>query len=321
MNSANNEEPIAWLDGRLLPVSEAKLSVFDLGVVLGASVTEMVRTFRHKAFRLKDHLDRLCRSLRVVWFPSPPKHAELTTAVAAVLEHNEKLIPDEHDLGIVIFVTAGKNVTYLGLSEREACRKPTVCVHTFPLPFEMWVGAMTTGRHLVTPSIRHIPPESLDPKIKSRSRLHWYLADQQARLVDPEAGSLVLNRDGNITENSTGNFFLATDNTIITPPPGTALGGVSQQVVIELAGRLGIPVVQTDIRPYDVFNADEAFTSSTPYCLMPVTRFNGRTISDGQPGIVFHKLIDKWNELVGLDVIEQIRVGAEQRMANAPINS
>ena len=320
MNPANNKEPIAWLDGRLLPVSEAKVSVFDLGLVLGASVTEMIRTFRHTAFRLENHLDRLCRSLWAVGFPSPPARAELTAAVAAVLEQNEKLIPDEHDLGIVIFVTAGKNVTYLGLSEREACRKPTVCVHTFPLPFEMWDRAMVAGRHLVTPSIRHIPPESIDPKIKSRSRLHWYLADQQARLVDPEAGSLVLNRDGNITENSTGNFFLAADNTITTPPPGTALGGVSQQVVLELAERISVPVVQTDIRPYDVINADEAFTSSTPYCLMPVTRFNGRTIGDGQPGPVFDKLIAEWNRLAGLDIMEQIRVGAERRRADSSMN-
>jgi len=315
MNATDNREPIAWLDGRLRPISEAKLSVFDLGLVLGASVTEMVRSFRHRAFRLEAHLDRLYRSLRAVGFPSPPDRTKVNAAVSDVVAHNEKLIPDEHDLGIVIFVTAGKNVTYLGLSARDACRQPTACVHTFPLPFEMWADAMTSGRHLVTPSIRHIPPESLDPKIKSRSRLHWYLADQQARLVDPEAGSLVLNRDGNITENSTGNFFLVADSTIITPPPGTALGGVSQQVVFELADAIGVPIVQTDIRPYDVFVAEEAFTSSTPYCLMPVTRFNGRAIGDGKPGPVFGRLMTEWNRLVDLDIMEQIRIGAEQRRA------
>jgi branched-chain amino acid aminotransferase len=306
-------EPIAWLDGRLVPLSEAKLSVFDLGVVLGASITEMIRTFGHRPFRLDEHLDRMFRSLRGVGFGTELNRDELQSAALRVVEHNAKLIPESHDLGIVMFVTAGKNLTYLGLAGLEESRTPSVCVHTFPLPFELWAEKMERGQHLVTPGIRHIPAESLDPKIKSRSRLHWYLADQQAKLADPHALALALDRDGHVTETSTGNFFIVAGRTICTPPPRTALGGVSQQVVHELADRLGIEYKTADLRVYDVLNADEAFTSSTPYCLMPVTRLNGQPIGAGVPGPVYGELLAAWSELAGVDIIEQIRSGAKER--------
>jgi ribosomal protein S24E len=135
-------EPIAWLDGRLVPLSEAKLSVFDLGVVLGASITEMIRTFGHRPFRLDDHLGRMFRSLRAVGFGTDLSRDELESAALRVVEHNAKLIPESHDLGIVMFVTAGKNLTYLGLAGLEESRTRSVCVHTFPLPFELLIEAL-----------------------------------------------------------------------------------------------------------------------------------------------------------------------------------
>jgi branched-chain amino acid aminotransferase len=239
----------------------------------------------------------------------------LAAIVGEVVDHNEKLIPVGHDLGITLFVTAGLNLTYVGAAGLEACRRPSVCVHTFPLPFELWADKLDAGQHLVTPSIRHIPPDSLDPKIKSRSRLHWYLADRQARLADPHAGALVLDRDGNIAETSSGNFFIVRDGIICTPSHRTTLGGVSQQVVTELAADLGIECVNTDLQVYDALNATEAFTSSTPYCLLPVTKLNGQAIGDGEPGPVVGKLLAAWSEMVGLDVAEQIRRGARERVS------
>lgn len=185
------------------------------------------------------------------------------------------------------------------------------------MPFELWAEKLNHGQHLVTPSVRHIPPESIDPKIKSRSRLHWYLADQQARLADPHAAALILDRDANIAETSSGNFLIARKGTIYTPGHHSALGGVSQQVVMELAAGLGIDCVAGDLKVYDVLNADEAFTSSTPYCLLPVTRLNGRTIGNATPGPLFRKLMTAWNELVGLDVAEQIHTVASQRSGDA----
>lgn len=308
-------EPIAWLNGQHVPISQAQVSVFDLGLVLGASVTEMVRTFGHQPFRLEEHLRRLYRSLRAVGFPAILPPQELEQVVRDVVARNAPLIPPTHDLGISIFVTAGKNLTYLGAAGLEEARQPTVCVHTFPLPFELWAEKCTHGQHLVTPAVRHIPPDSLDPKVKYRSRLHWYLADQQARLADPHAGALILDHEGLLAETSTGNFFVVADNRLLTPHPRTALGGVSQMVVHELADQLGIEYATADLRPYDLYNADEAFTSSTPYCLMPITRFNGRPVADGKPGPMYRSLAAAWSSLVGLDVVQQIQQGAIDRQS------
>jgi branched-subunit amino acid aminotransferase/4-amino-4-deoxychorismate lyase len=307
-------EPIAYFNGEFVPISQARVWAFDLGLVQGAAVTEMIRTFAHQPFHLDEHLERLFRSLRAVGFPMELSLDQVRSLTLDVLSHNEKLVLEAHDLGIVLFVTAGLNVTYVGLAGLEECRRPTVCIHTFPLPFELWAAKFETGQHLVTPSIRHIPASSLDPKIKSRSRLHWYLADQQAKLADPHAMALALDHEGNVTETSTGNFFLVSGGAIHTPGERSSLGGVSQLVVEQLAQQLGIPYQPADIQMYDVFNAEEAFTSSTPYCLLPVTRFNGRPIGGGRPGQVFARLMDAWKDLVGLDIIAQMRTGAADRM-------
>ena len=310
-------EPIVYLNGEIVPLSQGKVSIFDLGLVQGAAVTEMIRTFRHQPFRLEAHLDRLFRSLRCVGFPLETTVDELRAVVEKVCAHNAALIPEAHDLGIVVFVTAGLNLTYLGAVGAAAAKVPTLCVHTFPLPFELWKEKYLTGQHLVTPSIRQVPPDSLDPKIKSRSRLHWYLADRQARLADPQAGALLLDHSGNVTETSTANFFIVAEGILRTPSEKTTLGGVSQQVVFELASQRGIESCRSDFQLYDVLTADEAFTSSTPYCLMPVTRVNGQAIGDGKPGPVFQELTAAWSELVGVDIIQQIETGAAERAGNA----
>jgi branched-subunit amino acid aminotransferase/4-amino-4-deoxychorismate lyase len=306
-------EPLAYLDGAFVPLSAAKLSVFDMGVVHGAAVTEMIRTFRHQPFRLNAHLDRLFRSLKAVRFPGTVSRSELERRVSEVVEHNAALIPVTHDLGVIVFVTAGLNLTYLGAAGADLARVPTVGIHTFPLPFELWAEKLELGQHLITPNVRQIPPDTVDPKIKSRSRLHWYLADREARLVDPNASALLLDRQGNITETSSGNFLVVVGKTIRTPTRRSVLAGVSRRVVAELAAQIGCKYAETDLQVYDAVNADEAFTSSTPSCLLPVSRLNGHAIGDGRPGPVFQALMAAWNELVGVDIIAQTRNGARDR--------
>jgi branched-subunit amino acid aminotransferase/4-amino-4-deoxychorismate lyase len=125
--------------------------------------------------------------------------------------------------------------------------------------------------------------------------------------------ALVLDLAGRITETSSGNFFAVIDEEIVTPPPERCLGGISQAVVKELARDLKIPYRMADLVPKDLRNATEAFTSSTPYCLMPVASVNGEAIGQPPPGPVYQKLIAAWNALVGLDIIEQIQQGAIER--------
>jgi branched-subunit amino acid aminotransferase/4-amino-4-deoxychorismate lyase len=311
-------EPLAYLNGRIAPVSQTRLSIFDMGLVHAASVTEMTRTFRQECFRLEEHVRRLFRSLAAVELTIDLSPEGLIDLSQELVEHNARLLPADHELGLVQFVTAGDNPTYVGAAA-SAARKPSVGVHTFPLPFELWADLYSAGQHLVVPGIRALPPDCLDPRIKSRSRLHWYMADQQVRRDDARASALLADHLGRLTETSSGNFLIIRGKQVITPPLSRTLNGVSQQVIAELCDKLGLMFEQADLYPYDVWNADEACTCSTPYCLLPVTQLNGRPIGTGVPGPVFEQLIETWGDLVGVDIIEQMRSGAAERLAEEAV--
>ncbi|MGE3316723.1 MAG: aminotransferase class IV [Planctomycetaceae bacterium] len=306
-------EPLVYLNGKTVPASQAHLQIYDAGIVLGATVTEMVRTFHHKLFKLDDHLARLARALRYVRFDIGMSVAELGKACEKVVEHNAGLLGPDDDLGLVIFVTAGEYPTYAGSAAGSVRTTPTVCAHTFPMPWEMWATKMTEGLHVVTPSIRHVPPQCYDPNMKYRSRMHYYLGDQEARLVDPNASALLLDLDGNVTETSGANFLIVEDDMIVSPPLRNILPGISRATVRELAEGLNIPFVERDFQVFNVINAQEAFVSTTPYCLMPVTRINGLPIGDGKPGPVSARILEAWSKLVGLDIRRQITEGAVRR--------
>jgi branched-subunit amino acid aminotransferase/4-amino-4-deoxychorismate lyase len=309
-------EPLVYLNHRLVPAAEAHLAIYDAGVVLGATVTEQTRTFHHRPWRLGDHLDRLFRSLRYTRLDIGLSMAELAAVSHELIVHNSRLLDEGDELGLIHFVTAGEYATYAGMSGRPARTGPTVCVHTFPLPFELWAKKMQIGAHLITPSVRQVPPQCYDAKIKCRSRMHYYLADQEARLADPEASALLLDLSGNVTETSAANFLMVERGTLVSPPTINTLPGISRATVIELAGKLGIPFVERDLQVYSVLNADEAFTSSTPYCLMPVTKINGVPIGTGRPGSVYRRLLEAWSAEVGLDIEKQIQEGARRRAAS-----
>ena len=140
--------------------------------------------------------------------------------------------------------------------------------------------------------------------------MHWWLADNETHMVDPEAISLCLDTDGNVTETSGSNFIIVKDGAVITPSRRNILWGVSLMTVTDVCGTLGIPFIERDIQVYDVVNADEAMLPSTPYCLLPVTRINGLAIGKGSPGPIFNHLIDSWNGLVGMDIRKQITEAA-----------
>ncbi len=309
-------EPIAYLNGQFVPISRASLSVFDLGIVAGSSVTEMTRTFRHVPFRLNEHLDRLEQSLKLVRIDPRVSRDELVSICERVVSENHKLIPADHDLGLIVFVTAGQNLTYLGLSELSRARTPSVCVHTFPLPFELWAERYETGLHLATTSIGSLPDDVIDTRIKHRSRLHWHLADVQAKKVDPSAMAVLLDQDGFVTETATGNLCVVEGGTIVTPSQHV-LHGISREVVADLATSLGLSFATARVTPDDLARASEVFLTSTPNCMLPVTRFNNNPIGQGGPGPVFQRLISAWSKLVGLDIIGQMRDGARSRL-NVP---
>jgi branched-subunit amino acid aminotransferase/4-amino-4-deoxychorismate lyase len=300
-------EPIVYLKGEFVPASHAKINIYDLGIVMGATFTEMTRTFRHQLFRAEDHIQRLYRSLKYGGITIPLSPDEMLARTVELVEHNSALIDAGEDLGVVHFVTAGENPIYAGSAAASGPLTPTVCIHSFPLPFSAWRHLLTDGAHVVTPSIRHIPPQCVDPKTKNRSRIHWHLADKQTHAVDSRATSLLLDLDGNITECSGSNFVMLVGRTIYSPTSRNILQGISLQTVRELAPRLGLDWVEKDLQPYDVINADEAWLTTTPYCMAPVTRINNIPIGSGEVGPIFREMLQAWSELVGMDIEQQIR--------------
>ncbi len=301
--------PLAYLNGRRIPAEEACLPVWDAGVVQGAAVSELVRTFQKRPYRLDDHLARLGRSLACTGIDPGVAAPELAAAARELVSHNAQFLDRREDLGLVIFVTPGAYPTYAGTSPRDR-PGPTVCLHTFPLPLARWAAAMAEGAHVVTPSIRHVPPECVPPSVKSRSRLHYVLADREARREDPHASAVLLDLAGNVTESNAANFLLVRRETLFSPPRASVLLGISLGVVCDLAGRLGIPFVERPIGLSDVASADEAILTSTPYCMLPVTRFNGAPVGEGRPGPVFHRLLEAWSRDVGVDIRRQILAAA-----------
>ncbi len=303
-----SSEPLVYIRGQLVPASEARISIYDFGIVLGATVTDLLRTFRHEPYRLEEHVCRFYDSCKYARIKPPISLEETTRITLEIARHNSKLAGPEAELALVYFITPGENFVYAGSAAAgDGKLTPTFCIHSFPMPFHLFRRFFETGLHLVTPSTRHVPPECVDPKVKNRSRLHWWLAEQEAHLVDTAAMPLLLDLQGNVTETSGSNFLLVKNGTVYSPPPHNILLGISRRVVIELCRDLGIPFVERDLQVYDALTADEAFVTTTPYCTAPVTRINGATIGDGAVGgPIFNRIIEAWSKQVGLDIRAQV---------------
>lgn len=306
-------ESIAWLNGSLIEAERAAVPVGDLGIVAGASVTEFLRTFRQEVFRLDAHLARLQDSLKLLEFPSRMDEKVLRDAVRAVVDHNRRQIPAGHELGIIAFVTAGQNLTYLGEAGRSRVCQGTACVHTFPLPFELWAHRYREGQHLATVDVPPLPVQAVDPRAKHRNRIHWLRADREARLRFEGASSVLVTTQGHLTETSSGNLFLVEGEELLTPRADLVLGGISRDVLTELATNLGLSVREAALTPADLAATKEVLTTSTPYCVMPVTKFNGDPIGNGTPGPVFQRLMSAWSESVGVDIVQQAEQCAAER--------
>lgn len=300
-------EAVVFLNNQFIPASQAHLNIYDLGIVLGATLTEMTRTFAHRPFCAEEHVARLYRSCKYAGITLPLTQEQMVEKTEELARTNCQLIKKEEDLGIVHFVTPGEQSLYAGSAMGTARLTPTICIHSFSLPLYAWRHLLSEGAHVVTPAIRHIPPQCIDPKTKNRSRLHWFLADQQSHAVDPKAVSLLLDLDGNITECSGSNFVVVKDKTIYSPTSRNILGGVSLQTVRELAAEMGLHWVEKDLQIYDVVNADEAWLTTTPYCMAPCTKINSLAIGNGKIGPLFFKMLDAWSAKVNMDIMAQIQ--------------
>jgi branched-chain amino acid aminotransferase len=297
-------EPLALLNGQFVPASSLCVPVYDAGFVLGATVTEQLRTFGGRLFKLDDHFARLKHSLDVVELELPVSMAALAKAAERLAAENHKLLDPGDDLGLAIFATPG---AYASLADGQKIG-PLVAMHTFRLAFDRWVAMYDSGCRLVTTPIEQVPRECWPAELKCRSRMHYYLADLAAHKQDPQARAILLDRRGHVAETATANVLaFRRGEGLVSPPRETILPGISLMFARELSQSLGINYVERDLSIDDLLTADEVLLTSTPNCLLPVSRVNGKPIGDGRPGQLFHKLLATWNEAVGLDVAAQAK--------------
>jgi branched-subunit amino acid aminotransferase/4-amino-4-deoxychorismate lyase len=297
-------QPLAYLNGRLLPQSEAQLSFNDAGFVLGATVSDLCRTFHHRLYRLEEHLDRFRASSVRARIPLPVGQEELASVAEELVRHNAALVPAGHDLALVMFATPGTIGYYGGQPGGAGDAAPTVGMHTFPLPFARYVPLFRQGARLVVARLRHVPAAIIDRQIKQRSRLHWWLAEQEVRDADPAASAMLLDETGHVTETAAANIVVVRRGVVCSPPRQSILGGISLRTVEELCSQLGLHFEETPLTVDDCQNADEIILCSTPYCLAGVSRLNGQPLP--WPGAIFERLLAAWSERVGVDIRGQI---------------
>ena len=298
-----------WMNGNFLPESEAKISIYDSALMFGDMVFEMTRSFNSIQFKLDEHLDRLFYGLKILRINIPYSKSELISVCEEIQKVNQPIFEADDEHRLLIDVSRG----LLGIYEEvvAANKGPNVIIADFPLRWTVrGMGKLfETGINAVITSQRVIPAQYLDPKIKNRSRLFYLNANIEASLFSGNNNwALMLDSDGYIAEGTGDNFFIVKENKIITPQGRNILRGISREFVMSvLANDLGLQVIEKNIEPYDVYTADEAFMTGTPFCMLPVTSLNSVPIGEGGIGEIFNLLLSSWSKFVNLDIRAQIK--------------
>ena len=282
-----------YLDGKLVSKEEAKISVFDHGLLYGDGIFEGIRAYNGRVFRLGEHLERLWASAKAINLTIPVSIKEMEKAVIKTLLAN-KII----DGYVRLVVTRGCGD--LGLDPKKCNRPPSIIIiaDTISLyPQEMY----EKGGAIITASTRRIRPDSLSPNIKSLN----YLNNIMAKMEATRAGvmeALMLNAEGYVAECTGDNIFIVKNGVLWTPPAADgALIGITRDAVIELAkNRLKIPVREERMTLYNVYTADECFLTGTAAEVIPVVNIDSRSIADGVPGKITAKLIKEFKALTRL---------------------
>jgi branched-subunit amino acid aminotransferase/4-amino-4-deoxychorismate lyase len=303
-------EQQAFYNGRWVPESQLAVSIFDAGFVLGATVTEQLRTFGGQIFRLEDHLGRLYRSLEIVSIEPGIGSGQLADVARRLVAHNYALLPEGDDLALGIFVTPGPYPAMAGATASG----PTVCAYTYPLRFGQWAAKYEQGETVVVSDVEQVSPRTWPPELKCRSRMHYFLADRRAQAASPGARAILLDERGYVSEASTANVVLYEPGRgLVSPPRERILPGISLNVLAELAGARDVPLHHRDVSTNELCRAAEVFLTSTSICLLPVVGCSERAIGDGKPGPIYRQLLRDWSDLVGVDIAAQASRFAERR--------
>jgi len=277
-----------YIDGQYCEEKDAKISVFDHGLLYGDGIFEGIRAYNGRVFKLKEHIDRLFYSAKAILLKVPLSHEQMTRAVVETCRKNE--IRDGY---IRLLVTRG--VGGLGLNPNK-CKAPSVVIIADKIqlyPEEMY----ERGLEIITvPTVRNLH-SAVNPAIKSLNYLNNVLAKIEANLGGCEE-AIMLNAQGYVSECTGDNIFIIKQGKMFTPPLSAgALYGITRSVVIDIARQAGLEVSEPDLTRYDLFNADECFLTGTGAELIPVVKIDGRVIGTGEPGLITADLVKRYKVL------------------------
>ncbi|MEM2466523.1 MAG: branched-chain-amino-acid transaminase [Candidatus Bathyarchaeia archaeon] len=284
-----DKELLVYINGEYYPKSQAKISVYDHGLLYGDGVFEGIRAYKGVVFKLKEHIDRLYRSAHAIMLQIPMTKEEMINIVLETLRKNNL-----KDAYIRLVVTRG--VGDLGLDPRK-CSKPTIIVITDTITLhksearEKGITAMLTW-------VKRDPVDATSHEIKSLNYLNSILAKIEANINGVDE-AICLDKNGFVCEGAAENIFMVKNGRIYTPPSYIgALSGITAEVVKELAKNLGYEVIEKNITPYELFTADEVFFTGTAAEIIPIREINKRQIGDGKPGPITKRLIEEFLKLV-----------------------
>ena len=289
-------ERVAYVNGEIVPESQALISIHDRGFLQGYSVFDTTRTFKHKIFKLDEHLNRFYNSLKYARLDPGMDISQMAQITMQVLETNLPLIGDDDDYWVTQRVSRG-------ISGPEG-DKPTIIVESVPLPFAARAKYYKDGMPVVIPSVRRTPPEVLSPRAKIQNYANLVQAEFEVKDKNPDGWPILLDMNGNLCEGPGSKFFIVKNGAVVTPREQFVLAGISRATTIELAQELGIETREEDIDLYDAYTADESFVTSTSFCICPVSSINGSPVGDLNtvPGPVTSRLLDAYSGLVGIDI-------------------
>ena len=283
---------IIYLDGEYVPEENARVSVFDHGLLYGDGLFEGIRAYYGRVFKLKEHIDRLYHGARAIVLEPPITKEEMEHVVLETLRRNNL-----RDAYIRLVVTRGKGD--LGLDPRK-CPRPTIfCIASAIqlYPKELY----EKGLEVATVPTRRNSPEALNPQIKSLNYLNNILAKLEANLLGVSE-AVVLNNEGYVNEGTGDNIFIIKKGRLITPPGYLGiLEGITRNSVMELAEKRNIPVEEKPFTRYDIYVAEECFLTGTAAEVIPVVKVDDRVIGSGDPGPITRALIADFRELTKVD--------------------
>jgi branched-chain amino acid aminotransferase len=278
-----------YIDGIYYSKSQAKVSVFDHGLLYGDGVFEGIRAYNGSVFKLKEHVDRLYRSAHMIMLEIPIAREQMVQAVVETLQKNN--LKDSY---IRLVVTRG--VGDLGLNPKK-CLKPTIIVITDTIALHKG-EAKENGVTAMLSWVKRDPVDATSHEIKSLNYLNSILAKIEANISGVDE-AICLDKNGYVCEGVAENIFIVKNGKLFTPPSYTgALPGITAHEVMKLAGRLGFEVEERNITPYELFNAEEVFFTGTAAEIVPVREINKRTINSGKPGPMTKKLMEEFSKLV-----------------------